>query len=420
MAVTITVKKSATADKRPTATSLVPGELALNYDAATGGLYYANTSGTLTKVGPTQVGSTAPNTTPAGAPGNSLGEQWFDTTVPGLKVWTGTAWEIAVKDVAGATPTVRGSVLACTTNNNTYLGCNAGLVSSGNANNAGVGVCALGGATSGSNNVAVGRDAGSAITTGSNNVAIGCGVQVASTTGSCQLALGPNSGSFWLTGDSTLAVKPGAGLRDGVDSLGAINQVLMSTGSNGLVWTDQTFIGSTQPPSPTFGSLWFHTTVQMLKVWDGTAWMDSYPTPASQVPVGTVHQWAGSDTAVPSGFLLCNGAAVSRTAYGTLFGILGISYGAGDGSTTFNLPDMRGVFARGADLGRGFDPGRALGTYQVDDLKSHNHGQGARNLGLVVASGGAYGGFVNVNNTLNTGGTETRPKNVSFNFIIKT
>jgi phage-related tail fiber protein len=76
----------------------------------------------------------------------------------------------------------------------------------------------------------------------------------------------------------------------------------------------------------------------------------------------------------PAGYLKRNGAAVSRTAYARLFAKIGTAYGEGDGSTTFNLPDGRGVFDRGLDDGRGFDPGRVLGSYQDSANLSHTHG----------------------------------------------
>lgn len=79
-------------------------------------------------------------------------------------------------------------------------------------------------------------------------------------------------------------------------------------------------------------------------------------------------------SSAPTGWLKCNGAAVSRTTYAVLFANIGIGYGAGDGSTTFNLPDMRGLFARGWDDGRGFDPGRAFGNYQASQNLWHSHG----------------------------------------------
>lgn len=92
----------------------------------------------------------------------------------------------------------------------------------------------------------------------------------------------------------------------------------------------------------------------------------------SLVPTGAYLPFAGS--IIPAGFLLANGAAVSRTSYSDLFAIVGTTYGAGDGASTFNLPDTRGVGIRGFDNGRGLDPGRTLGSYQADTYASHDHG----------------------------------------------
>ena len=72
-------------------------------------------------------------------------------------------------------------------------------------------------------------------------------------------------------------------------------------------------------------------------------------------------------------YLLCNGSAVSRTTYSALFAAIGTTWGIGDGATTFNLPDLRGVVPRGLDSGKGYDPGRAFATYQADGLGAHNH-----------------------------------------------
>lgn len=66
----------------------------------------------------------------------------------------------------------------------------------------------------------------------------------------------------------------------------------------------------------------------------------------------------------PTGWLVANGALVSRTTYAGLFAAIGTTYGAGDGSTTFALPDLRGEFIRALDLGRGVDVGRTLGSAQ--------------------------------------------------------
>lgn len=61
-------------------------------------------------------------------------------------------------------------------------------------------------------------------------------------------------------------------------------------------------------------------------------------------PVGAVTMWAGDNASTPSGWLVCDGSAVSRSTYDALFAVIGTTYGAGDGSSTFNLPDMRARF----------------------------------------------------------------------------
>ena len=81
-------------------------------------------------------------------------------------------------------------------------------------------------------------------------------------------------------------------------------------------------------------------------------------------PAGAV-QFFAMDTA-PVGWLKANGAALSRTTYANLFAAIGTRFGEGDGSTTINLPDLRGLFLRGWDDGRGLDKNRELGSWQID------------------------------------------------------
>lgn len=83
-------------------------------------------------------------------------------------------------------------------------------------------------------------------------------------------------------------------------------------------------------------------------------------------PPGVVSAFARNSA--PSGWLKANGAAVSRTSYAALFAAIGTTFGAGDGSTTFNLPDLRGEFVRGWDDGRGIDSGRVFGSNQKGSL----------------------------------------------------
>lgn len=122
--------------------------------------------------------------------------------------------------------------------------------------------------------------------------------------------------------------------------------------------------------------------------------------------------------AAPAGFLACDGAAVSRSTYVDLFTATGTLYGAGDGSTTFNLPDLRGEFVRGLDAGRGVDSGRGIGTAQAQAMQAHTH-----SLGYVsgLASGGGLGAFQagTGTNTTSTCDPETRPRNVALLACIK-
>ena len=144
---------------------------------------------------------------------------------------------------------------------------------------------------------------------------------------------------------------------------------------------------------------------------------------ANNVPAGAVHFFAMS--AAPTGYLKANGAAVSRTTYSTLFTAISTTFGSGDGSTTFNLPDLRGEFIRGWDDSRGVDTGRALGSTQADELKSHFHLCATSNgLGgpYEAAPGGTATGFdygPPAPPTSSTGDTETRPRNVALLACIK-
>jgi hypothetical protein len=80
------------------------------------------------------------------------------------------------------------------------------------------------------------------------------------------------------------------------------------------------------------------------------------------MPPGAVMTFAMNT--VPTGWLAANGNTISRVTYASLFSAIGTTFGAGDGSTTFKLPDLRGYFARGVDNGRGVDSGRAFGSNQ--------------------------------------------------------
>lgn len=80
-----------------------------------------------------------------------------------------------------------------------------------------------------------------------------------------------------------------------------------------------------------------------------------------------------ASTYAPDGWLIADGQAVSRSTYAELFAAIGTTWGAGDGATTFNLPDGRRRFMRGADLGAGYDPTLTVGTIRNATLAEHDH-----------------------------------------------
>lgn len=165
---------------------------------------------------------------------------------------------------------------------------------------------------------------------------------------------------------------------------------------------------------------------------------------SSAIPSGAVMPFARNTA--PSGWLKCDGALVSRTTYAALFAAIGTTYGAGDGSTTFALPDLRGEFVRGWDDGRGVDSGRAFGssqTHSLQDFRLSNAGRnspgdtttnfykaqvdvgynanavGSATDAVILRTAGTsgFGGLVPVNANVST---ETRPRNVALLYCIKT
>ena len=154
--------------------------------------------------------------------------------------------------------------------------------------------------------------------------------------------------------------------------------------------------------------------------------------PADDVPVSTIIQVANET--VPSGYLECNGATISRTTYAVLFASVSTLYGVGDGSTTFELPDFRGEFLRGWDHAAGNDPNAAtrtdagdgsttgdhVGTKQADGIGSHTHtfpsGITHGSQPESVSQPGIIAGTVT---SASTGGDETRPLNINVMFCIR-
>lgn len=96
-------------------------------------------------------------------------------------------------------------------------------------------------------------------------------------------------------------------------------------------------------------------------------YVDSFAAYATGMPIGAIAPFAGAAATIP-GWLLCNGATVSRSTYADLFAAIGTTYGAGDGVLTFGLPDLRNEFIRG------FTTGHTLGWHYPYLTAAHTHG----------------------------------------------
>lgn len=158
----------------------------------------------------------------------------------------------------------------------------------------------------------------------------------------------------------------------------------------------------------------------------------AYADAAGSAPPGTIVMYGG--TSAPTGWLLCDGSSVSRTTYAALYGVLGTTFGFSDASH-FNLPDMRGQFARGYDAGAGVDSGRVFGSTQADalqnitgsfaidgDLGGTLTGAFATgtsgSVGLQQNFSPSYAATFDASRVARTS-TETRPTNVALTYIVK-
>tara|TARA_R110000772_G_scaffold143235_1_gene252752 strand:- start:20898 stop:24236 length:3339 start_codon:yes stop_codon:yes gene_type:complete len=151
-------------------------------------------------------------------------------------------------------------------------------------------------------------------------------------------------------------------------------------------------------------------------------------------PVGLVGMYAVATP--PAGWLETDGSTISRTTYSDLFAIIGTVFGAGDGSTTFEIPDMRGEFPRGWDNGRGTDSGRVFGSAQdhaIEDMtgviqgaQENLAGSGVFTSNSSIAGSRPGNGSAtrrsvsfDPSNQINVDANETRPTNIALLFCIK-
>jgi len=159
------------------------------------------------------------------------------------------------------------------------------------------------------------------------------------------------------------------------------------------------------------------------------------------IEVGTILPW--SNSTLPSGYLNCDGSAVSRSTYSALFAIIATDYGVGDGSSTFNLPDLRDKVPLGvsstravastggaetvsssgsitvAELTPAGNVGGSTGstTISTSTMPSHNHSnQGSNLVGSYSGNGTQPGGNIHFMSIGNTGGGGSHSHNMSANF----
>jgi microcystin-dependent protein len=165
-----------------------------------------------------------------------------------------------------------------------------------------------------------------------------------------------------------------------------------------------------------------------------TGWLDlaTASGATAALPPGTINMFAGATA--PTGWLLCDGSAILRSTYTTLFAVIGTTYGAGDGSTTFNLPDLRGRVAVGYAASGGHADVSTLGNADGSVLTSrrpkHNHtvnttGSYAQVSGVgggtfATAAGGSNTGFGAPTVGPQTGAPTDAPAYLVVNHIIKT
>ena len=137
--------------------------------------------------------------------------------------------------------------------------------------------------------------------------------------------------------------------------------------------------------------------------YNGSIWVNQQP-----MPSGAITQFAGSSA--PTGWLVCDGSAISRTTYAALFAVIGSTYGAGDGSTTFNLPNLKGRVPVGLDSAQtefdalGETGGAKTHTLTTAEMPSHTHTQNAHNhTGSALSAGSHQHGYIEPYNTSGMG-----------------
>ena len=432
----------------------------LNEHESEPGLFFALRDGSLMKVGPVHIGANPPNSGATGYLGNTIGEIWLDTAgaKSEVKVWNGSEWLLA-----GTGPT----------------GDKGDVGPKGNKGNQGVqGI-------KGNKGEVGDKGVKGNLGNKGNEGGIGPKGEKGDDNGpkgdrgfkGDQGLKGPQ-GDKGPKGDKGSKGDLGQKGQKGIDGILGGDGPKGDKGSKGLQGlSGLTQISDNHPVTPNIGDLWWDSDDGNLYIYyqdaDTAQWVpagnnggtdpDKFPTVAELQdtlisdpqegdnlqyngvawvnqsgggggnPTGTVIYVAMASA--PEGYLAADGSAVSRSLYPDLFAAIGSTFGAGDGSTTFNLPDLRGEFIRGLDDGRGIDAGRTLGTAQDDATAinglslndpQHTHSSAGSFSGGNTGSGNQVPqstgstGPASTGITLQSSDTETRPRNVALLACIKT
>jgi hypothetical protein len=132
--VILLLKRSGNSSDRPNSATVQAGEAAMSFGASDPGLYFKDSAGSIRKFGSNHYGSTAPNSTPVGSTGNSVGETWVDSSTASyyLRVWTGAAWQKVGAGFADAatTATTASSAATATVANSALVASGIAVVTS--------------------------------------------------------------------------------------------------------------------------------------------------------------------------------------------------------------------------------------------------------------------------------------------------
>lgn len=185
-----------------------------------------------------------------------------------------------------------------------------------------------------------------------------------------------------------------------------------------VMWKTSTLASRPAANTVPAGTIHLSTDTGAVSVSDGTNW--SNMAVGSGPPVGSVQPFAGTNAPTDADgvtrWLICDGSAVSRTTYATLFGVTSTSYGAGDGSTTFNLPDLRNRFPMGQSGGNNGATGGALNhTHSIPALSVPPLSIPALYVPAVSVSGTAASHY----HTLGNGFAAILPNGASIQFVNK-